>query len=662
MRKNTVHARLLILLLLCSIIVFLSVIVSLVKASAKPSTMVEEQQQLVEQQSATLTKVETQSAVDPAIVPSTVLLKSPNTLHHHVGHLINPHGFKRHVYKNRKVKKSNHNVLLYNLLEKENDYLLELQPTLQFSTQTLHKNILQNNQNTLSTMNHVTSILGKKLFTKNELSHKRLQTRSKIFGKKYFCNKICKLQKKDKLFLKKLKIIRNLVLQKRKERLQKLKNIYKSEKLILILKNKIVNTLQNEKKMTLQHRLRKLKYLIKKLKIDKNLITKKLTNLKLKYKKLNLKRSKFGNLLKKIILKKILNSKKNLRNALQSLQKEKLKYKDQIKNEGKNKFISPNLVNYKKLNVLFLQKKLNKILNFNFKRNLFNLNYLLNFKNKFTKLIHFYKNKLTKYNLQKEKLNKKLDALQVDNKNKLKINLIKLKLNSITKRKLTCDKILQRADSVLQRVNENLKEKLKLENFVNSKSVKKLPKEVINYFGNKNLENQLFFTIPLKKFKNPYLCTIIEKPVDNTLQKSLQKSQKLFKDMTCLTKTKLNIRVHYTIGSTDLNIVMNRPKWKVFLVKLNLSKKGHVKITQKLKTTLSTITKNVNLSKKMKMFNDRVKYISNHKRTAKNVVKSFLLKYFNLPESNNFGLSLKIVNKPKITKYVKPNHFVTKKK
>nr|CAG4709844.1 unnamed protein product [Naegleria fowleri] len=567
-------------------------------------------------------------------------------------------------------------------MAEENDELME---NLQESSGLMGAEIEEANSNAHEgfTLDEVLDSSGvSTLSTKSEqqLDHKRYLTRSQQHAKlnEFNCNPLCLKRRGFIGLVKKTSKTRTLIKFLRRRRSLINRKLYPLQQLQIKARRTLEETKDPEQQAEAQHNKIKTEREISRLLRLKKMNNEKLKNALNNLKKLKARKAKAYLILKKAIALHIAKLLKRYKRALIRKNNAVQVRKAQKEKFGKKKFVPPYLVNYAKLDVLIAKKKYFNALYFLFKRQLFVLNHLIHHRSKLLNLLTYENRRAKLFALKSqqvkeeyEKLEKQLDASKSEvEKAKIKgqIEVNKLKLVQYKKHVATCTILIKRAQKALTSIANKLKEASKVlssrkvdlpsdlkkllrdqynaeqtavdkRRAINEAAVNKdelnaaLPKPI-------DYSSKDYFILPLKKNNKPYVCTTNEKPDPKEVLDGVSITKDvLLKPLICFHKSKIRVKVTYNIGQDTLFIAKYHSTWIRQNLRLYLNKKGKLGIQKKgykqLKKPASPAFK------KRKVFSDRVKYIQTHPSTSRAVIKSFVMKYYSLPEED-FSLSFSI--------------------
>ncbi|EFC39677.1 hypothetical protein NAEGRDRAFT_59247 [Naegleria gruberi] len=486
---------------------------------------------------------------------------------------------------------------------------------------------------------------------------------------------------------KKLSDARTIIKALRQKRSIINKKLYPLQQLVVMTKKNLEDSKDEENKAEHQHNKIKAERNVTRLQKLKKLNNDKLKNALNNLKKLKTKKAIAYNRLKKLINLHIAKLLKRYKIALKSKSQAVSIYKAQKEKHGKTKFIAPYLVNFAKLDVLIAQKRYSNAMYFYLRRQIFVLNYLVKHRNNVFKVLNYENARSKVFNLKLEEEKKKvvewekqLEAATTEViKNKLKgvLQVSKVKIEQYKKHIATCTILIKRAKTTLEKVALKLKEaaavlssrKITLPKGLHKLLKTKYEKQVAAIEKKKKIyetasnKDELLKSLPkpvdytektyirlaLKKNKLPYICTVSKNSSNKEKIESQSVTNDLFlKPLICFHKTKTLVKVSYVIGQNILNIQKIKSKWLRQRVRLSLNDKG--RLVAKFKKSKS-LNKTSPKYLKKKLFNDRVKYIQTHQTTSRAIIKSFVMKYYALP---NDAFNIKFVLSRGTGRVVKP--------
>ena len=525
--------------------------------------------------------------------------------------------------------------------------------------------------------------------SEQQLNHKKYLKRSVRHAKRnnYNCNLLCLARKHFVGLTRKLSDARSLIKALRQKRSIINKKLYPLQQLVVMTKKNLEDSKDEENKAEHQHNKIKAERNVTRLQKLKKLNNDKLKNALNNLKKLKTKKAIAYNRLKKLINLHIAKLLKRYKIALKSKSQAVSIYKAQKEKYGKTKFIAPYLVNFAKLDVLIAQKRYSNAMYFYLRRQIFVLNYLVKHRNNVFKVLNYENARSKVFNLKLEEEKKKvvewekqLEAATTEViKNKLKgvLQVSKVKIEQYKKHIATCTILIKRAKTTLEKVALKLKEaaavlssrKITLPKGLHKLLKTKYEKQVAAIEKKKKIyetasnKDELLKSLPkpvdytektyirlaLKKNKLPYICTVSKNSSNKEKIESQSVTNDLFlKPLICFHKTKTLVKVSYVIGQNILNIQKIKSKWLRQRVRLSLNDKG--RLVAKFKKSKS-LNKTSPKYLKKKLFNDRVKYIQTHQTTSRAVIKSFVMKYYALP---NDAFNIKFVLSRGTGRVVKP--------
>jgi len=530
------------------------------------------------------------------------------------------------------------------------------------------------------------------LSTKSEqqLKHNRFLIRSKQHSRrsKYDCNPLCLVRRRFIASVRKVSSLRKTLLILRKKRTEVNKVFYPYQQLVIKAKKVLAESKDDDKRAEAQHEKATTEKIVDRLQRKKTRINKSLKQLEIALKKAKLQKRRLYLRLKKALSKKVARLLKEYKQALARKVRSERVYKAQKAKAGKTKFVPPYLVNYAKLGVLIAQKRYTRAIYYLFKRQVFVLNHLLKHRSKLLKVLKHQTARSKLFSLkivELGKVNTVLDKKLEDAKSepqklaiKSQIELNKVKTVQYKKHIATCKILLKKAKTSLLLIVKKLKEAASVLSSQKIRIPKSLTKLLKERYTKKNAEvekkrefnekatnkDQLnaalpvvvdysersYIRLPVKKNNKPYYCTIDPNP--NKLAKlqgeSISKDI-IFQPLVCYHQTKIRVKVNYSIGKNMIFITKIHNAWIRENTRLTLNKKGRLVIVPSERKILKkAATPSV---KRMRVFDDRVKYIQTHSSTARDVLKSFIMKYYTLPnETFSLSFSVKRGSKPAIKK------------